>query len=564
MSLLTTGTRPAAAPSVTAAELRDRTDALSAALAAGDGQLTPATAARAGAVVAKARERTALAEGHTVVALAGATGSGKSSLFNSLVGAPVAEIGARRPTSSKPTAAVWGNDPADALLDWLGVKARHRVEVPEGGPVGLGALPRLDGLVLLDLPDFDSRDTSHRRRADRVLEKVDVFVWVTDPQKYADARLHEDYLTVLAGHDSVTLVVLNQADRLTPEALAACRSDLTRLVAEDGVQGNEVIATSALTGAGVVDLQHRVGGIVVAQRAARERLAGDLTLAARDLRGDVGHTESAVQAGEDSALVEALVRAAGIPTVLEAVERDYRQEARASTGWPFSRWARALRPDPLRRLRTAKDDATDTVGGITPADVRAVLGRSSLPPATPAARAAVALATRELGQQEGQGLPARWADAVADAATPAGPELGDALDTAVLRTPLRDSKPVWWSVFGLLQLVFAALVVAGLGWLVALVAMALLRPAAPSSSGFGMLPWALLMFLGGLLLGVGLAALARPFARVGARRRREVIALRLREAVAAVAQEHIVAPVRRVLDRHRATREALDRAAGHA
>ena len=27
-----------------------------------------------------------------------------------------------------------------------------------------------------------------------MLELVDLFVWVTDPQKYADARLHDDYV----------------------------------------------------------------------------------------------------------------------------------------------------------------------------------------------------------------------------------------------------------------------------------------------------------------------------------------------------------------------------------
>ena len=37
-----------------------------------------------------------------VVALAGATGSGKSSLFNALVGEEVAQAGTRRPTTSTP------------------------------------------------------------------------------------------------------------------------------------------------------------------------------------------------------------------------------------------------------------------------------------------------------------------------------------------------------------------------------------------------------------------------------------------------------------------------------
>ena len=65
-----------------------------------------------GAVVAKVEERTALVGGHTVVALAGATGSGKSSLFNALVGSPVATVGVRRPTTSTPTAAIWGDEPS--------------------------------------------------------------------------------------------------------------------------------------------------------------------------------------------------------------------------------------------------------------------------------------------------------------------------------------------------------------------------------------------------------------------------------------------------------------------
>jgi septal ring factor EnvC (AmiA/AmiB activator) len=56
------------------------------------------------------------------------------------------------------------------------------------------------------------------------------------------------------------------------------------------------------------------------------------------------------------------------------------------------------------------------------------------------------------------------------------------------------------------------------------------------------------------------AAVARAFARVGARRRAELIRHRLRESVSRVASEHIVAPVREVLRRHAAAREQLDRA----
>ena len=71
-------------------QLAAAADALSAAVDAGGHELPTAERQRAGTVVAKVGERTALVGGHTVVALAGATGSGKSSLFNALVGDTVA------------------------------------------------------------------------------------------------------------------------------------------------------------------------------------------------------------------------------------------------------------------------------------------------------------------------------------------------------------------------------------------------------------------------------------------------------------------------------------------
>jgi hypothetical protein len=37
-------------------------------------------------------------------------------------------------------------------------------------------------------------------------------VWVLDPQKYADALVHEQYLRRFSRHDEVTVVVLNQVE----------------------------------------------------------------------------------------------------------------------------------------------------------------------------------------------------------------------------------------------------------------------------------------------------------------------------------------------------------------
>src|SRR5690606_19349987 len=105
-------------------------------------------------------------------------------------------------------------------------------------------------------PDFDSRELRHRVEADRILERADVFVWVADPQKYADARLHDDYLQPLRHHDTVMLVVLNQADRVKDrDDLQQVREDLRRLVRDDGAGDHEVILTSVRTQEGLAELR---------------------------------------------------------------------------------------------------------------------------------------------------------------------------------------------------------------------------------------------------------------------------------------------------------------------
>jgi hypothetical protein len=219
----------------------------------------------------------------------------------------------------------------------------------------------------------------------------------------------------------------------------------------------------------------------------------------------------------------------------------------------------ALRPRPLRRLRLDGRDIS-----VSDSDVRSVLGRSSLPPASPAARSAVELATRRLADRAAEGLPAPWAEAVEGAASPPGDALGDALDQAVVGTPLHARAPVWWRVFGLGQLAFAAAAIAGFLWLALYVVLGWLQVdaviGAPPS--VGVLPVPLLLLVGGIAAGLLLALIARWLARVGSRRRARVIDKRLRESIDGVAREEIVRAVERVLERHAATRVALSRAAG--
>src|SRR3712207_5053139 len=107
-------------------DLGTRLDALEVAVKAARGRLDDGVLDETEAVVERATARLRLSANHTVVAIAGATGSGKSSTFNALTGLELAAVGVRRPTTSWATACVWGQDGAAELLEWLGIPPRHQ------------------------------------------------------------------------------------------------------------------------------------------------------------------------------------------------------------------------------------------------------------------------------------------------------------------------------------------------------------------------------------------------------------------------------------------------------
>src|SRR6201999_2164159 len=116
------------------------------------------TVDQASEIVERAASRLRLSADHTVVAIAGATGSGKSSTFNALTGLELSAVGVRRPTTSWATACVWGSEGAQELLEWLGIPPRHqttRDSMLDAARDVAKADRELDGVVLLDLPDHD-------------------------------------------------------------------------------------------------------------------------------------------------------------------------------------------------------------------------------------------------------------------------------------------------------------------------------------------------------------------------------------------------------------------------
>ena len=518
-------------------DLDRRLTALAEAVEVANGRLEPDAVQTARAVTEKAGARLGLGIENTVVALAGPTGVGKSLLFNALSGAELASVGRRRPTTSQGQAAVWG-DGADPLLDWLQIGRRHRLDP--------GALR---GLTLLDLPDFDSVEGTHRLEVDRIVELADLVVWVVEPQKYADASLHDGYLRPLRTHSAAMAVVLNQADLLSPNEIAVWRDDISRLLADDGLRTVPVLVVSARTGEGLDELRRLLAERVAARDAAVARLAADVTAAVRTLRERCGEGRAAgVQRADRERLFAALEEAGGVPTVVRAVDAGHRHRGTLATGWPFVRWVRRFRPDPLRRFRLR-----DRVQEGTPEP-----GRTSLPPPSEVQHAQVATAARALADRAVAGLPAPWPTLVRDAATGNEDRVADQLERAVGGTDLRVTRPRWWRVAAVLQGLLALAVVAGLAWLLVLAVFSYLQvdDVIPTPELRG-IPLPTLLLLGGALAGIVLAFLARLANGIGARRRARRAAGALRRRVEDVAQELVVGPVEQELEAHERLRKSL-------
>lgn len=522
-----------------------------------EGRLPESVLAPARAALERAGRRSELSAEHTVVALAGATGTGKSSIFNALAGGEIARTSRQRPTTSHALAVVAERPEllpgSQGLLDWLGVPARHDLALSPQHP---------DGLILLDLPDHDSVVEEHRLRADHITERADLLVWVTNPQKYADAILHGRYLRPLAGRGGTMLVVLNQIDRLSPPDAAAALADLERLVSADGLRA-DVLATSAHTGEGIAELQRAVAEAAARRRAATERLSGELRAAARSLLDALpaASRQGSVQAARAN-LLDALELAAGVPTVLAAVRTSLVRDAVAHTGWPATRWLQRLRSDPLRTLGLRGSAAHSPSGqGEGKSDE---LRRTSLPGMSPAVAARLASTARGYVAAAAVELPGGWGEGLnAQVVTGAG-AIADALDLAVARS-VRLRRPWWWVAVGWLQWLLTAAMLLGLVWLAALAVVQYFQLPAFTvpvlTLGQLTWPWPSLLAIGGAVLGITVAAICRPFAAVGARRRVRVVRASLRRSVEQVAQERLIGTVEAELTALAAARDAAQRAA---
>ncbi|HEU5419627.1 MAG TPA: GTPase [Streptosporangiaceae bacterium] len=541
----------------------------------GPDAISPELIDDAGELLNRAGQRLRLSSAHTVVALAGGTGSGKSSLFNRIAGADFSTAGVTRPVTRDVHACVWGVAGSGALLDWLGVSRRYRYARASALDSGENALT---GLVLLDLPDHDSVMAHASEQVDHLVELADLMVFVLDPQKYADAAVHRRFLVPLAGHAEVIAVVLNQTDLLAPEQVEDCVNDLRRLLDAEDLHDVQIVVTSALTGAGVSELRTLLTETVSARRAAAARISADVdAVAGRFLpyagedplglrqpaqpggaapsgRATDGRSAAAALAASPRKLAGAFARAAGVAAIGDALQSARELRAIDYVGWPVS-WIveRLIRRDPVRKIRLGKLWAE--LRGVT-------TGPSG------AQQAEIDNALTQLADEVGPGLPRPWSQTVRAAirsraeAIPGalGAQIGEAL-------PAENSIPAWWRTIGVWQGLLLGCVIVGIAWVASILVFGVFGVASGVPRLFSddaLLPLIVILIAAMLVLGWLTASACVNAVRNAAIGENEQVAEAMQERMASVAQELVVAPAQQELSELERFRAELRVALGHS
>lgn len=135
------------------------------------------------------------------IGLLGGTGVGKSTLMNALAGSEIASTSHRRPHTDQVFIYRHGKAKALPALSLEDIPYRELTHEAES----------MKQILLCDLPDFDSLMGEHCKQVLGFMEHLDVVVWVTSPEKYADGRFYE-FLRLAPKAKENSYFVLNKVD----------------------------------------------------------------------------------------------------------------------------------------------------------------------------------------------------------------------------------------------------------------------------------------------------------------------------------------------------------------
>ena len=353
------------------------------------------------------------------------------------------------------------------------------------------------GLVLLDVPDYDSVTTEHSLQVDRLVPLADILVWVVDPQKYADAALHDGYLRGLGARQEDMLVLVNQVDTLPESGLASLLDDVGSLLKDDGLSQVQVLPVSAVRGDNLDVVRSMLRQRVARESNAARTASAELDAITRRLRPTVARNKVELDAELTEETTKVLLQASGAQAVEDSVR----------------------------------------------AGLSRVLPRALARPEPPS-RTAVSSAHSTWVHRTSQGLPPTWARSleasVASPETLAG-QTAEAVGSVALpghRQPLIDL--LWWG--GLLM------VLGGVSWLTASVVREGLEVLHRS-----------IEIAPVCLIAVGLMALLVATVRRRSRARREAqrYGQRVRDRLESVVERGLSRPAGKILDKHRVLQSAL-------
>jgi hypothetical protein len=404
-----------------------------------------------------------------VLALVGGTGVGKSSLLNALAGTPVSDASARRPTTARPVAWVPRSSRSElaGLLGWLGVAEGQVRDHDESGP---------GDVAILDLPDLDSIERDHRERVEAILPRVDAVVWVTDPEKYHDAILHDDFLARWLPRLDRQIVVLNKTDRLSAEDAERVQRDLERdlsRMAGGGGRGPRVrvLLASARPAApgrgggtgeghvGVEQVREWLAGAVEAKRVVRARLVTTIAAAVSALAQAAGidptmrakpFVDGAARRETIDRVAAELLRVIDLPAAERQAVAATRARARARGAGPLGAITSRIYRWSGRQARVA--------------DPAAFLARwrerGSLAPALELLRTAVSVPLKD--------VPPATRATLATSTEPAalGANLGRSIDRAIAARASAVPSSRIWTLIGLAQTLATLALVFSAVWVV--------------------------------------------------------------------------------------------------
>lgn len=157
------------------------------------------------------------------VVFAGPTGSGKSTLINSVTGSDVSRADVVRPTTRVPVVvASHDNQPYCDTLGGIDCD----VVVRDASIV--------ERMALVDTPDVDSTSTAHRVLAEALIDNADIVVFVTSALRYADDVPWQVLRRAVARGTNV-IHVLNRVSSATAGASVDFRSRLRKAGMDDDV-----------------------------------------------------------------------------------------------------------------------------------------------------------------------------------------------------------------------------------------------------------------------------------------------------------------------------------------